>query len=120
MALVGPFSNCTSCYYGKYAARADFGLTITMANALQSHRHHSGASYHLNVASGCTSAACDDYNADSIEKAIEQAQHVVIAAGLGSKFESEGKDRPNLSLPGDQPKLIEDAVAAARKVGVSR
>ena len=117
---MGPFSNCTSCYYGKYAARADFNLTITMANAFESNRHHSGgSSYQLTVASGCSSAACTDYDAASVEKSIANAQHVVIAAGLGSGFESEGRDRPNLSLPGDQPKLIADAVAAARKAGVS-
>jgi beta-glucosidase len=52
---------------------------------------------------------------DAIEQAVELAAKsdvAVVFAGLTYEWESEGFDRPDMSLPGDQVKLIERVVAA--------
>ena len=53
--------------------------------------------------------------ADTIARAVELARHSDVAlvfAGMPTGFETEGKDRPNMDLPGPQVELIR-AVAAA-------
>jgi beta-glucosidase len=54
-------------------------------------------------------------SADSIDKAAELASRsdvAIVFAGLTDEWESEGFDRPDMELPGDQVKLIEKVVAA--------
>jgi beta-glucosidase len=53
--------------------------------------------------------------ADSIQQAVQLAARsdaAIIFAGLTSEWESEGFDRPDLELPGDQARLIEQVAAA--------
>ncbi len=52
--------------------------------------------------------------ADSIQQAVALAAKsdvAIVFAGLTSEWESEGFDRPDMELPGDQAKLIEQVAA---------
>ena len=112
LAVVGPFADCQSCMFGKYAPRAVFNLTTTLADGLKA---VCNGSVTVNVATGCSTPACTDYDRLPVDRAVGQADHVVVALGLGSSFESEGKDRASLALPGQQAQLLADVVAQARK-----
>ena len=53
--------------------------------------------------------------ADSIQQAVAlaaQSDVAIVFAGLTDEWESEGFDRPDMELPGDQVKLIEQVAAA--------
>ena len=55
--------------------------------------------------------------ADSIQQAADLAAKsdaAIVFAGLTNEWESEGFDRPDMELPGDQVKLIEQVSAANR------
>ncbi len=53
--------------------------------------------------------------ADSIQQAVDLAARsdvAIVCAGLTDEWESEGFDRPDMELPGDQTQLIERVAAA--------
>eukprot|EP00039_Didymoeca_costata_P011042 m.151666 g.151666 ORF g.151666 m.151666 type:complete len:621 (-) comp15041_c0_seq1:110-1972(-) len=108
VGLVGPFSDCPACYYGKYSPHKDVGVTISLAEALNETKSS------ITVAPGCESPACEDYDKKSIVDAVSSSDLVILAVGLGSKFESEGMDRPNMELPGNQGKLVQDTINIAK------
>ena len=117
IALVGPFADCPACLFGKYSPHMAVPLTTSLQAALNGSFANSSAKPQLRAAPGCSSPACTDYK--GFDPAIfEGAAAVVIAAGLGSSFESEDRDRATMQLPGSQPALVADAIAAAHAQGV--
>jgi len=59
---------------------------------------------------------------DLVEEAVSLAKEsdvAVIVAGLADRYESEGHDRPDMDLPGDQEWLIRAVVAANPKTVVA-
>ena len=139
VVVVGPFGNCTSCYFGKYSPRAEFGATISVLEALRSKKQ---GFENVLFAQGCTDGpACQQYDAGSVREAIAGGNSdtvnknnknnskgfstpsgggstvIVLAVGLGFQFESEGKDRPNMRLPGHQPDLVDDVHSIAESRG---
>jgi beta-glucosidase len=59
---------------------------------------------------------------DLIERAVSLAQNcdaAIIVAGLSDTYESEGHDRPDMSLPGDQEALIRAVAAVNPKTVVA-
>eukprot|EP01043_Picozoa_sp_COSAG02_P020391 COSAG02_NODE_1005_length_15270_cov_11.414607_7_plen_714_part_00 len=54
IAVVGPFADCQSCYYGKYSPHMDANLTVTVAGAL----HDAGND--VMAASGCSDGTLQD------------------------------------------------------------
>lgn len=54
IAVVGPFADCQSCYYGKYSPHMDTNLTVTVAGAL----HDAGND--VMAASGCSDGRPQD------------------------------------------------------------
>ena len=54
---------------------------------------------------------------EAVEKA-EKADVILLFLGLGRHSESEGADRPDLSLPGTQLSLLEKMLAAGKKTAV--
>ena len=124
---------------GKYSPHLDTSKTTTVAGGL----HEAG--HDVTVASGCDGAAeqperrrlqqgcgcvscpcpsgagktpyeCKTYSKSSVLAAISASDLCVIAVGLGSNVESEGRDREaqGLALPGLQNNLTTDAIAAAK------
>uniref|UniRef100_A0A0G4IEP3 Fibronectin type III-like domain-containing protein n=1 Tax=Chromera velia CCMP2878 TaxID=1169474 RepID=A0A0G4IEP3_9ALVE len=63
-----------------------------------------------------SSAASDSERADALG-AVDEADAVVIFAGLDTSIEDENLDRESLRLPAEQEKFIEDAVAKASSQG---
>lgn len=144
IAVVGPFSDCQSCYFGKYSPHLDAGKTVTVAAGLHAVSDQTvisapgcsqkKAAPMLNreasrpgPSCGCASCPCpsgggaepymcEDYNKTAVANAVRDADAVVLAVGLGSNVESEGRDREayGMALPGLQNELVEDVVAAAR------
>jgi beta-glucosidase len=60
--------------------------------------------------------------ADAFERAVAaaaEAEVAVMVVGLNSSYESEGFDRPDLALPGEQRRLIEAVVAVNPKTVVA-
>jgi beta-glucosidase len=59
---------------------------------------------------------------DLLERAVSLAQDcdaAIIVAGLSDTYESEGHDRPDMSLPGDQEALIRAVAAVNPKTAVA-
>ena len=63
---------------------------------------------------------CRTYNKSAVVEAVAAADICVLAVGLGSNVESEGRDREKagLALPGYQNSLVQDAIAAAKARGI--
>jgi beta-glucosidase len=53
---------------------------------------------------------------DKAVAAAKKADYVILAVGTNSKYETEGRDRPNLFLPNEQDKLIEKVAAVNKNV----
>ncbi len=60
---------------------------------------------------GCLVPGTDDPIAEAVAAASE-ADVAIVVAGLNGEWESEGFDRPDLRLPGDQDRLIAEVAAA--------
>jgi beta-glucosidase len=60
---------------------------------------------------GGTTPASRALIAEAVD-AAKQADVAIIIGGLNKNFDTEGSDRPNLDLPGDQDELINQVVAA--------
>ena len=61
------------------------------------------------MASGCDDTKCANYNWEDVEKAVRDANLVIVCLGTGQAVESEGNDRADLDLPGKQLQLLQDA-----------
>ena len=60
---------------------------------------------------GGTTPASRALIAEAVD-AAKQADVAIVIGGLNKNFDTEGSDRPNLNLPGDQDELINQVVAA--------
>ena len=99
----------------------DTAQTATVAAVLK------GSGYTVKVVPGCTQKhggsepyMCDEYNSTAVKEAIVGADLVIVAVGLGSNVESEGRDREKagLALPGFQNALVHDALDSAQSQGI--
>ena len=95
-----------------------FGLTdrvTTVSDVLQAEAEFEVAAA---VGCGCTHEAphnrcfpsCDEYNSTAVAAALDGASVAVVFIGLGGD-EGENHDLRDLALPGNQSRLIEDALA---------
>ena len=46
-----------------------------------------------------------------VKTAVTGSDLVVVALGTGQDVEAEGRDRPDITLPGQQLQLLQDAVS---------
>ncbi|KAK2989424.1 hypothetical protein RJ640_017679 [Escallonia rubra] len=70
---------------------------------------------HLIYEPGCLSVACEDQSMiEAASRAAALADATVLIVGLNQSFEAEDLDRLNLSLPGNQEKLVLEVVNAAK------
>lgn len=96
VVVIGPFADCQSCYFGKYSPRAEFGNAVSVVTGLRA-----AGVYVSRVVSGCQDGIpCTKYDGSDVASAVQAADLVILAVGLGFGFESEGKDRPTMDLPG--------------------
>ncbi len=62
------------------------------------------------MAAGCDNAKCAHYSPELVKSALTGANVIFVCLGTGPSVESEGLDRSDLSLPGFQLQLLQDAV----------
>lgn len=102
---MGPFAKAKAELFGNYSPHVTLRFTSSVCDGL------SRLATDAVCTPGCSSSGCTDYKPGDVQKAVTGANLVVVALGLGTKFESEGNDRRNLDLPGDQLQILKDAVS---------
>ncbi|KAK2998633.1 hypothetical protein RJ639_023966 [Escallonia herrerae] len=107
LAVIGPNANASETMLSIYA-----GVPCRLTTPLQALYKYTS---HLIYEPGCLSVACEDQNMiESASRAAALADATVLIVGLNQSFEAEDLDRQNLSLPGNQEKLVLEVVNAAK------
>ncbi|XP_070573812.1 uncharacterized protein [Ptychodera flava] len=106
LAVVGPLADNADALYGDYSAAVN-NFTVTPRHGL------APLAINTTYAAGCDNPKCLSYDSLRIKSAVDEADFVVVCLGTGSDVESEGRDRSDLSLPGKQLSLLQDAVKYA-------
>ncbi|KAK3097560.1 hypothetical protein FSP39_010802 [Pinctada imbricata] len=105
IAVIGPMANNTGQLFGDYSPDADVHFVKTPLMGL------SELGLPVNYAAVCLDGnACNNYSADDMKTALLGADKVIVCLGTGNQFETEGKDRTTMELPGKQLQLLKDLV----------
>ncbi|NXC48718.1 XYL2 arabinofuranosidase, partial [Penelope pileata] len=104
LAVVGPFADNPQVLFGDYAPVPEPQYIYTPRRGLQL----LGAN--VSFAAGCPEPRCRQYSQGEVEDAVRGASVVLVCLGTGTDVETEAKDRRDLSLPGHQLELLQDAV----------
>ncbi|XP_052812007.1 uncharacterized protein LOC128239425 [Mya arenaria] len=104
IAVIGPMADNLVQQYGSYAADVSAKYARSPLAGLRPMADT------VNFAAGCNDNKCANYSAPDVQKAMKGAQLVVICLGTGWLVEGEGNDRADMNLPGNQSKLITDAI----------
>ncbi|XP_068773671.1 uncharacterized protein [Struthio camelus] len=107
VAVVGPFADNPRVLFGDYAPIPEPQYIYTPRRGLEM------LPANVSFAAGCSEPRCQQYSPAEVEGAARGADVVVVCLGTGTDVEMEGKDREDLSLPGHQLELLQDAVRAA-------
>ncbi|XP_070191061.1 uncharacterized protein [Littorina saxatilis] len=103
--LVGPFVDNATQLLGDYAPNIPDGEIVTPLKGLEPVADVSI------VAHGCEDGTlCAHYNAPSVQVAVADSDIIFVFLGTGQAVESEGNDRPNTDLPGQQRQLLQDVI----------
>ncbi|XP_046550180.1 probable beta-D-xylosidase 2 [Haliotis rubra] len=105
VAVVGPMANNPQALFGFYTPDMDPKYTTTPLQGVQS--IWSTARY----GAGCSDNRCTQYDRQEVQTAAKGSDLVFVCLGTGAELESEGNDKANLDLPGQQLQLLQDAVA---------
>nr|XP_032622691.1 probable beta-D-xylosidase 7 [Chelonoidis abingdonii] len=108
IAVVGPFADDPRVLFGDYAPIPDPQYIYTPRRGLET------LPANVSFAAGCSEPRCQHYSPSEVKGAVWAADIVVVCLGTGTDLETEAKDRWDLSLPGHQQELLQDAVAWAR------
>ncbi|XP_071113488.1 uncharacterized protein [Haliotis cracherodii] len=111
VAAVGPMANNPYQQFGDYAPAMNREYTTTPLQGLQ--YLWSTVRY----AAGCTDNKCTQYNSHQVRIAVTASDLIFVCLGTGRELESEGNDKANLELPGQQLQLLEDAVTTGKEYG---
>ncbi|XP_050392508.2 uncharacterized protein LOC126811077 [Patella vulgata] len=104
IAVVGPLANNPYSQFGDYTPTIDLHYTTTPLE-------FSTIAKITQYAPGCIGDnRCLSYDKSEIVNAVKNADIVLVCLGLGNEVEDEGNDRANISLPGYQFQLHQDAV----------
>ncbi|XP_072741041.1 uncharacterized protein [Ciconia boyciana] len=107
LAVVGPFADNPRVLFGDYAPVPEPRYIYTPRRGLEM------LPANVSFAAGCREPRCQQYSRAEVVGAAEAADAVVVCLGTGTDVETEAKDRRDLSLPGHQLELLQDAVQAA-------
>jgi hypothetical protein len=105
---VGPFANNTEDIFGDYSSIMMPEYTRTVYEGLH------GLGSDAVLASGCSTSQCTDYNQTDVQTAVRGSELVVVCLGTGLVIEMEGHDRASVDLPGQQLRLLQDAVKSGQ------
>jgi len=109
LAIVGPLADNADALFGSYTAVPDRQFTQTPLEGLQR------LSDDTRYAAGCDDPLCSDYNTTSVKNAVVRATFVIVCLGLGTALETEGRDRVDMDLPGNQLQILKDAIFYSRE-----
>ncbi|XP_050401329.2 uncharacterized protein LOC126818152 [Patella vulgata] len=105
IAIVGPMADNPNRQTGNYSPDIDEKYTVTPRQELSKLAESS------TYANGCNGDNnCKDYDQTGIINAVNNTDIVFVCLGLGNDVEKEGKDRADITLPGHQLQLLQDAV----------
>ncbi|EMP34884.1 Putative beta-D-xylosidase 5 [Chelonia mydas] len=107
LEVVGPFADNPRVLFGDYAPIPDPQYIYTPRRGLET------LPANITFAAGCSEPKCQRYSPGEVEGAVRAADIVVVCLGTGTDLETEANDRRDLSLPGHQQELLQDAVAWA-------
>ncbi|NXL06311.1 XYL2 arabinofuranosidase, partial [Mesembrinibis cayennensis] len=104
LAVVGPFADNPRVLFGDYAPVPEPRYIYTPRRGLEM------LPANVSFAAGCREPQCQQYSRAEGVGAVAAADVVVVCLGTGTGVETEAKDRRDLSLPGHQLELLQDAV----------
>ncbi|KFR03571.1 Beta-xylosidase/alpha-L-arabinofuranosidase 2, partial [Nipponia nippon] len=104
LAVVGPFADNPRVLFGDYAPVPEPRYIYTPRRGLET------LPANVTFAAGCREPQCQQYSRAEVVGAAAVADVVVVCLGTGTGVETEAKDRRDLSLPGHQLELLQDAV----------
>ncbi|KFU89405.1 Beta-xylosidase/alpha-L-arabinofuranosidase 2, partial [Chaetura pelagica] len=104
LAVVGPFADNPRVLFGDYAPVPEPRFIYTPRRGLET------LSVNVSFAAGCPDPHCQQYTPAEVVGVAGAADVVVVCLGTGTAVENEAKDRRDLSLPGHQLELLQDAV----------
>ncbi|NXH19853.1 XYL2 arabinofuranosidase, partial [Bucco capensis] len=104
LAVVGPFADNPRVLFGDYAPVPEPQHIYTPRRGLEM------LPANVTFAAGCREPPCQQYSRAEVVRAAGTADVVVVCLGTGVDVETEAKDRRDLSLPGHQLELLQDAV----------
>ncbi|XP_064327612.1 uncharacterized protein LOC135316806 isoform X2 [Phalacrocorax carbo] len=107
LAVVGPFADNPQVLFGDYAPVPEPRYIYTPRRGLET------LPVNVSFAAGCREPWCQQYSRAEVVRVAGAADMVVVCLGTGTDVETEAKDRRDLSLPGHQLELLQDAVQAA-------
>ena len=109
LAVIGPFSNRPDLLHGDYPP--DVLFTITPYVGIRD-AHDAD----VIMEEGCVGPQCPALNKEAIDKTVHLSDIVLLCMGLSQEIESEGRDRPDISLPGLQLELMQHVVSLGKPV----
>ncbi|KAJ8771606.1 hypothetical protein K2173_026783 [Erythroxylum novogranatense] len=107
LAVIGPNADLPKTLVGNYAGPPCKTITplLGLKNYVKNIRYHPG----------CTTVACSSASIDEAVTIAKGADQVVLVMGLDLTQEREDFDRVNLTLPGEQQKLVKSVARTAKK-----
>ncbi|XP_063810454.1 uncharacterized protein LOC135035884 isoform X1 [Pseudophryne corroboree] len=107
VGVIGPFADDPDGLFGDYEPHPNPQYISTPRAGI------SKLPVQVSFAAGCNNAQCDTYSSEVIRALVQSVDITIVCLGTGVTVETEGKDRLNLSLPGHQATLLQDAVSSA-------
>ncbi|KAK9112104.1 hypothetical protein Scep_019623 [Stephania cephalantha] len=105
LAVIGPSGNASRTMISNYA-----GVPCGYITPLQGLQKYTSVTFQP----GCANVSCNDGSLiNSAAKAASTADAVVVVVGIDQSFEAEELDKVNLTLPGQQEKLVMEVIKAA-------
>ncbi|XP_028393522.1 probable beta-D-xylosidase 6 [Dendronephthya gigantea] len=109
ITLLGPFANNISGLFGDYSPNNTKSYVSTPYSELSLIMGEK-----LTYLPGCSDPKCSTYFPGPVIDAAKMSDLVIVCLGTGITIEAEGRDRSDLSLPGHQLQLLQDAVSVGR------
>ncbi|XP_005113327.1 probable beta-D-xylosidase 7 [Aplysia californica] len=106
VAVLGPMSNDLTQVNGDYPPHQDKSFSTSAFGAIKDIYPNPK---HGKVCNDST--VCTKYNKAAVPAIVKDTELVFVALGTGQAVEMEGKDRPDMELPGHQKEILLDVLA---------